>query len=659
MEAAGLSQNESERLDALKRYNILETLPDHAFDDATALVSYICGVPIAYISFVDHNRQLFKSEIGLGVSDKPRQITFSRYTIMDSKLIEIPDTMLNEKFKDDPDVQGGLKIRFYAGVPLRTPDGYNIGVLCAADRVPRKLNEGQRTALLIVARHVINTLELGIKNSELAGQKKIAERAVTAKDSFLANMSHEIRTPLNAIIGFTELLAGTKLNEQQRGFVQDVQTAGDNLLLIVNDILDLSKIESGGLTLDLQPFELKKALRHVYDLLKVKVPEAVEFNLYLDAELPEMISGDQGRLNQILMNLAGNALKFTSEGEVTIAVKKIAETDENCVIRFSVKDTGIGIPKEQLDNIFERFTQAEESTTRKFGGTGLGLSIVKKLAEMHGSDIQVRSREGRGSEFFFTVAYQKTDQQTKQREQPKNNLGKLNILLCEDNRLNQKLAQNVIEGFGFTIDIAENGDQGIELLSKHRYDLVLMDLQMPLRDGYETTQYIREELKSAVPIIAMTAHSLAGEQDRCYDAGMDGYVPKPFKQYELLEAITAVLKKEPRSMKRHKADLSRIEETDRIKPGWKKEVTSQFIEKAPLELEEFKSAVQRADFQTVLHNSEQLQIWMHLFVLDGLSMHLSNIEREAHQKKFTAQTADSIEILSCSIQDIVKNLQQQ
>ncbi|KAF2514849.1 GAF domain-containing hybrid sensor histidine kinase/response regulator [Flavobacterium foetidum] len=649
--------NEAERLDALKRYNILDTLPDNAFDDATALVSYICGVPIAYISFIDESRQWYKSEIGLGVSEVPREITFCRYTIMDSKLVEIPDTLLNERFKNDPNVIDGFKIRFYAGVPLTTPDGYHIGVLCAADHVPRNLNDSQRNALQIVARHVINTLELGTKNNELASQKKIAERAVAAKDSFLANMSHEIRTPLNAVIGFTELLAGTQLDQQQRSYVKDVQTAGENLLLIVNDILDLSKIESGGLTLELQPFHLKKALRHVYDLLKVKVPEGVEFNLYLDAELPEIISGDQVRLNQILMNLAGNALKFTTEGEVTISVKKTGETEEAYLIRLSVKDTGIGIPQEHLNTVFERFTQAEESTTRKFGGTGLGLSIVKQLVELHDSTIQVKSREGVGSEFFFTLTYNKTFHETNEPEAlPVNDLGQLKILLCEDNRLNQKLAQNVIEGFGFEIDIAENGDQGIEFLSKNKYDLVLMDLQMPVRDGYQTTNYIRKELNSAIPIIAMTAHSLAGEQDRCYDAGMDGYVPKPFKQYELLETIKTVLKKEPRSMKRPKADLSRIEETDRKKPGWKKEVTSQFIERAPQELKELENAIKKSDFQTVLHTAEQLQIWLHLFVLENLSKHLSNIEHEALRKKFTAESADSMEILFCSIQEVLKDL---
>ncbi|MHC0447918.1 ATP-binding protein [Flavobacterium sp. 3-218] len=655
-----IPHNEAERLDALKRYNILDTLPDNAFDDATALVSYICGVPIAYISFIDESRQWFKSEIGLGVSEVPREITFCRYTIMDSELVEIPDTLLSERFKDDPNVTGGFKIRFYAGVPLTTPDGYHIGVLCAADHMPKKLNESQRNALKIVARHVINTLELGTKNNELARQKKIAEQAVAAKENFLANMSHEIRTPLNAVIGFTELLSGTRLDQEQRSFVQDVQTAGENLLLIVNDILDLSKIESGGLTLELQPFDLPKALRHVYDLLKVKVTEGVEFNLYLDADLPVMIAGDQGRLNQILVNLAGNALKFTTEGEVTISVKKTGETADNYLIRFSVKDTGIGIPEEYLDTIFERFTQAEESTTRKFGGTGLGLSIVKQLTELHDSEIEVKSREGRGSEFFFTIAYKKASNENVQAEiKPVNDLGKLSILLCEDNRLNQKLAQNVIEGFGFEIDTAENGDQGIEMLSNKKYDLVLMDLQMPVRDGYQTTEFIRREMNNAIPIIAMTAHSLAGEQDRCFNAGMDGYVPKPFKQYELLEAIKTVIRKERRPMRRPKADLSQIEQTDRQKPGWKKEVTSQFIEKAPSELEELQNAVKRADYNAVLQTAEQLQLWLHLFLLEGLSMDLKAIEREAIARKFTAATADHLDIIYCSVHEIIKDLQKE
>ena len=651
--------NEAQRLDALKRYNILDTLPDNAFDDATALVSYICGVPLAYISFIDESRQWFKSEIGVSVSEVPREITFFRYTIKDPKIVESPNTLMSRRFRNDPNVTGGFKIRFYAGVPLTTPDGYQIGVLCAADHVPRELNDSQRSALKIVARHVINTLELGTKNIELGRQKKIADRAVAAKENFLANMSHEIRTPLNAVIGFTELLAGTKLDQQQRIYVQDVQTAGENLLLIVNDILDLSKIESGGLALDLQPFDLKKALRHVYDLLKVKAAPEVEFNLYLDAELPDTVCGDQGRLNQILVNLAGNALKFTTEGEVTISVKKISETQDACQLRFSVKDTGIGIPQEYLDTVFERFTQAEESTTRKFGGTGLGLNIVKQLVELHDSQIQVKSREGYGSEFYYTASYKKAPVEEEQKEsRPVNDLGRLRILLCEDNRLNQKLAQNVIEAFGFEIDIAENGLEGVELLSHKQYDLVLMDLQMPVQDGYQTTDYIRRKMDNSIPIIAMTAHSLAGEQDRCFKAGMDGYVPKPFKQDQLLQAIKAALKKERPNAHRPKADLSQIEATDRQKPGWKKEVTGQFIEKAPIELKELQGAVKRNDFTAVLHTAEQLQIWLHLFLLEGLSADLRAVEGEAIAEKFTAETADHIDILHCSILEIIKDLKE-
>jgi signal transduction histidine kinase/CheY-like chemotaxis protein len=563
-----IPHNELQRLAALKRYNILDTLPDHAFDDATKLVSYICGVPIAHISFIDESRQWFKSEVGIGVSEVPREISFCQYTIMDSKMVEIPDTLLNDRFKEDPNVTGGFKVRFYAGIPLTTPDGYNIGTLCAIDHVTKELDENQRNALSIIAKHVINQLELSTKNIELNAQKKIAERAVLVaeravlvKDSFLANMSHEIRTPLNAIIGFTDLLAQTKLDITQRDYIDSVQIAGENLLLIINDILDLSKIESGNLTIEAQPFNLKKTLKHVYNLLKVKVPAAVEFNLFLDAELPEVVIGDQGRLNQILVNLTGNSLKFTEEGEVTISVKKVAETEDHYSLRFSVKDTGIGIPEDKLKTIFERFTQAEESTTRRFGGTGLGLNIVQQLVELQNAEIHVKSKLGRGSEFFFVITYKKADHIESLIEPLfEEQLGKLKILLCEDNVLNQKLAKSVIHNFGFELDIAENGQEGIDLLSKNNYDLVLMDLQMPVKDGYQTTQYIRNEMKLAIPIIAMTAHSLVGEQERCYNVGMDAYVPKPFKQAMLLEAIKTVMSKDNKLPPKRKIDLSFLDE---------------------------------------------------------------------------------------------------
>ncbi|WP_269234994.1 GAF domain-containing hybrid sensor histidine kinase/response regulator [Flavobacterium flavigenum] len=654
-----IPHNEKERLAALKRYNILDSLPDHAFDDATKLVSYICGVPIAHISFIDESRQWFKSEIGIGVTEVPREISFCQYTIMESKMVEIPDTLLNERFKEDPNVTGGFKVRFYAGIPLTTPDGYNIGTLCAVDHVSKELNEDQRNALSIIAKHVINQLELSTKNIELDAQKKIAERAVLAKDSFLANMSHEIRTPLNAIIGFTDLLAQTKLDTTQRDYIDSVQIAGENLLLIINDILDLSKIESGNLTIEVQPFNLKKTLKHVYNLLKIKASSAVEFNLFVDTELPEMVIGDQGRLNQILVNLTGNALKFTEEGEVTVSVKKVNETDADYSLRFSVKDTGIGIQEEKLKTIFERFTQAEESTTRRFGGTGLGLSIVKQLVELQNSEIHVKSKEGRGSEFSFVLTYKKADYvETPIEKLMEEHLGKLKILLCEDNVLNQKLAKSVIENFGFELDIAENGEEGINLLSKNNYDLVLMDLQMPIKDGYQTTEYIRKEMKLSIPIIAMTAHSLVGEQERCYDVGMDAYVPKPFKQAMLLETIKTVLTKDAKHPPKRKIDLSFLDEMSCGNPNFKQDMIDLFIQKIPNELAQLEEAFNTNDMENVKKLTHNMRSSLDIFMLKDLSNFLSIIEQEAIMGKFTSESLDKINILHCGIIEVVKILKE-
>lgn len=652
--------NEAERLAALKRYNILDTLPEHAFDDATKLVSYICGVPIAHISFIDESRQWFKSEIGIGVSEVPREISFCQYTIMDTKMVEIPDTYLNEQFKDDPNVVDGFKIRFYAGIPITTPDGHNIGTLCAIDQVTKELNDNQRNALAIIAKHVMNHLELGTKHIELNGQKKIAERAVLAKDSFLANMSHEIRTPLNAIIGFTDLLAQTKLDTVQRDYIDSVQIAGENLLLIINDILDLSKIESGNLVIESEPFNLKKTLKHVYNLLKVKVPSDVEFNLFLDADMPEMVIGDQGRLNQILVNLTGNALKFTQEGEVTVSVKLVNETDDHYSLKFSVKDTGIGIPENKLKTIFKRFTQAEQSTTRRFGGTGLGLNIVKQLVELQNAEIHVKSSEGRGSEFFFVLDYKKADYaEIAAASSLEENLGKLKILLCEDNALNQKLVKNVIYNFGFELDIADNGQAGIELLSKNEYDLILMDLQMPVKDGYQTTEFIRNEMNSHIPIIAMTAHSLVGEQERCYSVGMNAYVPKPFKQAVLLQAIKTVMSKENKEVFNWKPDYSFLDEMSCGDARFKQEMIDLFIEKVPVEITQLEKAFNNNDYETAKKLSHNMKTSMSMFMLDDLTHYLAIIEDEAILGQFKAETADKINVLHNAVIEVVEYFKEQ
>lgn len=653
--------NEKERLSALRRYNILDTLPEEEFNDIAKLVAYICNVPVAHVSFMAEDRQWFKATVGFDAENVPRETTFCQYTILDSEMWVIPDAAKEPKLIGNPNVGGGFNVRFYAGIPLTSPDGYNIGTICAIDHEPKTINEDQKNALTILANHVISQLELRVKNIELDKQKEIAELAIYAKDSFLANMSHEIRTPLNAIIGFTELMAKTKLEPTQKEYIQNVQTAGENLMVIINDILDLSKIDTGNLIIESYPFNLKATLKHTYDLLKVKVANDIEFNLFLDADMPEVVVGDRGRLTQIVTNLAGNAIKFTQKGDITLSVKKLAETDTSYTLRFSVKDTGIGISQEKLGSIFERFTQAEESTTRRFGGTGLGLSIVKQLIELQNGEINVKSRPGAGSEFYFIMDFKKSDSKAEAYSESEivlHEQKKLSVLLCEDNILNQKLAKSVIDEFGFDLDIANNGEEGIAMFTQKHYDLVLMDLQMPVRDGYQTTEYLRCELKSDVPIIAMTAHSLVGEQQKCYDIGMNGYVPKPFKQADLLAEINRVLDaiiKEEKS--RFKGiDLSYLLEMSCEDQDFINEMIYLFVNKIPNETDLLEKAIYEDDYESVKKIAHNMKSSLHIFKLGDLAANISTIEIQAIKASFTDETFTNFNVLKRGILDAVQKL---
>ena len=1047
-----IPDNENERLEALFSYNILDTFSEEEFDNITKLASYICKVPIALISLIDDKRQWFKSRVGLDAPETPRNISFCQYAIMNNGVYEVPNTLENETFKNNPLVIGAPDIRFYAGAPLTTPEGFNIGTLCVIDRVPKKLNEDQKVALSTLAKHVVNQLELRNQNyrlkkevemlsgkeinaisnklnsykmaldetsivaitdikglithvneqfcdiskyskEELIGQshriinsgfhskkffqdlwktissgaiwkgeiqnkakdgsfywvdttivpflsetgkplkyvairrdittqknekvkidqffslsldylciantsgffektnptftrelgftkeelhskpfiefihsddiqttlkelkklesglntigfegrfkckngeykllswninlvvetgimygiarditnvkiqankikellltqqsifngasysiiftdsdgiikninqagldlleysenevinkmtpgpfhdinevvkhakmlsvelgqtvepgfdtfvakareincpdgnewtyisksgkripvwlsvtcikgnqdeiigylgiaedytlkkqaeadliraKDLAEQAVYSKDSFLANMSHEIRTPMNAIIGFTDILAKSTLDQKQKEFVKNIQLAGDNLMYIINDILDLSKMNSGKLVIELQPFNLKNTLKHVYDLLKIKASEKdIEFNLFLDADMPEYVIGDSVRINQILMNIAGNALKFTKEGEVTISVKKTSDSDNNITLKFTIKDTGIGIPENKLKTIFERFTQADDNTTRKFGGTGLGLNIAKQLIEMLGGEIELKSAEGRGSEFYFSLDFEKTDAMLVESNSEnliyKNTLGHVKILLCEDNELNQRLAENVIESFGFELDIAENGKAGIDKLSKNKYDLILMDLQMPIMDGYQATIHIRNEMKLTIPIIAMTAHSLVGEQSKCFEIGMNSYVAKPFKQEDLFAKILSVLEISKKSTNSDKInikkdiDLSYLKEFACASKSFEKEMIEMFINKTPEDFNLLAKALKDLNYKNMAELSHKIKSSLSLFSLEDELNYLEKFEQESRSMSMNIETINEFE----------------
>ncbi|MEI6021578.1 MAG: ATP-binding protein, partial [Bacteroidota bacterium] len=368
--------------------------------------------------------------------------------------------------------------------------------------------------LVLLAGLVVLFRDINLRNElelELRKAKQQAEDNAHAKEQFMANMSHEIRTPMNSILGFSKLLDKTTLNEKQSEYLKSITNSGNNLLSIINDILDFSKIEAGKLHLEKINFSLHDLLSAIELMFYQKAQEKkIDFFVHKDNLLPARIFGDPTRLNQILVNLINNAIKFTQQGSVELNCE-VKHIEHNLVtIVFRVKDSGIGIPKDKIDQVFERFNQGNKETTRKFGGTGLGLAIVKNLIEIQNGEIYVKSKEGFGSEFVVNLSFPlvfenaKTTEADTKFEYEKLAQGDKNILLVEDNALNQKLALEYLSEFGFLVDSALNGEEAIKKLSNNRYDLVLMDIQMPILDGYNTSKLIRNQLKLNLPIIAMT-----------------------------------------------------------------------------------------------------------------------------------------------------------
>ena len=393
--------------------------------------------------------------------------------------------------------------------------------------------------------------------SDLMAANELVERSLKVKDQFIANMSHEIRTPLNAVVGFTDLLADTELNMEQSKYVDIVKTASANLLALINNILDLSKLESSNLTLESMPVNIIKLVSDVAKIFEPTVKlKGIEIRTHFDEMLPEIVMADQLRITQIIMNILGNAVKFTDKGTIDIDCKLVQGSDKNKeYISFSIKDTGIGVPKNKQTDIFERFTQSNINTQRLYGGTGLGLNITKSIVDLYGGTLTMESTQGKGTTFYFILPFNKYLEISHFKEVPvfnNNSILQLNtikpvhILLAEDNLINAMLATQVLTRKGFIIEHVTNGALAIEALKKQPYDLVLMDIQMPVMNGIDASRAIRElsGVNSRIPIIAMTAHSLTGEMQNCYSAGMNGYVTKPFKPNDLCTTIIEVLKQE-------------------------------------------------------------------------------------------------------------------
>ncbi|MFV7235708.1 PAS domain S-box protein [Flavobacterium sp. ZB4R12] len=474
----------------------------------------------------------------------------------------VADSPLTLRHKD-----GKLTDVLFNGSVYKDDRGNVLGVVIVA----RDVTDQKRIATELVEARVFAELATEIAEEAKINAESatiIAENAVKAKQQFLSNMSHEIRTPMNAIIGFTKVILKTDLSTKQKEYLNAIKMSGDALIVLINDILDLAKVDAGKMTFEKSPFKMKSSISAMLHLFETKIQEK---NLQLvteyDNKIPNVLVGDPVRLHQIILNLVSNAVKFTAIGKITVSVHLLHEDEDKVVIEFAVTDTGIGIPEDKIGKIFDNFQQASSGTSRLYGGTGLGLAIVKQLVEPQGGSIRVKSKINKGSIFSFTLSFQKTNADAELENEMMEldtEIKNIKVLVVEDIPLNQLLMKTLLDDFGFDRDIAENGKIAIEKLKSKDYDIILMDLQMPEMNGFEATEYIRKTMNSKIPIIALTADVTTVDLAKCKAVGMNDYLAKPVDERLLYSKIVGILKK-PKLAKLSAKLNENLEEKDTTK----------------------------------------------------------------------------------------------
>jgi PAS domain S-box-containing protein len=516
---------------------------------------------------------------------------------------------------------------------------------------------------------------------ELLQTKQVTEQAYKAKEIFLANMSHEIRTPMNGILGIAGLMEKTVLNEQQRSFLKLIQDSAANLLVIVNDILDLEKIEAGKIQLEEIPFNVPEKIEAAIHSFAYKAEEKgirLTYINYLPADLH--VTGDPYRLNQVLNNFLGNAVKFTEKGFVAMTTRVKFDKEDWAAIEFLVEDSGIGIPKDKLPLIFDPFVQANTDTTRKYGGTGLGLPISKNLIEMQGGELWVESEVNKGTVFRFILPYKKCElvilENKPQQKDNYSSLGKRRALVAEDVELNQFLAKHIMESWGFEVVIAENGRKALEALEKGPFDFILMDIQMPEMDGIQATVAIRkmqDPARAAIPIIAITANVLKGDSEKYLHAGMSDYLSKPFTEAQLFKVIRENL--QPHAPKNQDCpghtlqeataagaceklyDLSMVHAVSGGDENFIRKMVILFIDTVPPALDELKKAAEQMQWDRAGKLAHKLKSTIDSMGIGSLKETIRTIESNGKQSRDTESILPLVYNLSLVIRNCILELE--
>ncbi|MBL6449987.1 response regulator [Fulvivirga sp. 29W222] len=502
---------------------------------------------------------------------------------------------------------------------------------------------------------------------DITQRKKDAEellRAQKAKEQFLANMSHEIRTPINGIAGMVNLLTEATSEEDRVSYLNAIKNSTENLKVIINDILDLSVIESGKLKLEKIGFNIKYQLSAVIDTFQFQCKEkGIELKYSIDPKADTILLGDPVRLNQILINLISNAVKFTHIGEINVKVDLDHKKDKTHFIKFTVNDTGVGVPKEKVNHIFESFTQADESVTRRYGGTGLGLSIVKQLVELQNGTIEVRSMESKGTRFVFIIPYESGQikdlvqpQSSRKETTPRHSFEGLRVLLVEDNDINRLYALNILKKWQCEVDGAENGYIALERLRTNDYDIILMDIQMPVMDGYEATKNIRKGLKppkSSIPIIALTANAIKGDNEKCLEVGMNDYLSKPFQPEDLYKVISKFAKEKPSELEKNTTVeednvtdltyLSNVCDGDKV---FMRDMIETFISNTPSAVNEMQKQVTKMEWRKVGDVAHKLKPSITFMGIESLKPVVKKIEDYGKESYKTDEIPSLVDILS-------------